>query len=305
LSAAERAYREDGDLSRIGNLVRRAYARVPGWNAWSFAHIDIWSQERRADAEAFGRYDWQQDVHLWEDRSGTLVGAVLFDHGSQAVLIGDPERRELAEPMLDWLEARHAGKGAGGESLHLEVMEQNDFLVGLLQARGYTRPAGFLRNRHKVLAGTPEEAVALPAGFRLKHMETLEEMRQRFRAAKAVFGLDDTVESYSAHRRAPSHVPELDLLIFSAQGDVAAFCNVWLDRESGIAEFEPVGTAPAYRRRGLARALLAEGCNRLRALGCRLATVDSWSESVAASGLYAKAGMEPRFDYYNWERRPG
>jgi mycothiol synthase len=102
-------------------------------------------------------------------------------------------------------------------------------------------------------------------------------------------------------RHAHSYIPDLDLILLSAEGEVAAFCTVWLDRESGLAEFEPVGTVPRYRKRGLGAALLADASNRLRALGCRTETVFSWTESVGANRLYAGAGLEELDKLYAWQ----
>jgi GNAT superfamily N-acetyltransferase len=45
------------------------------------------------------------------------------------------------------------------------------------------------------------------------------------------------------------------------------------DRKSSAAEFEPVGTHPEYRRRGLARAMLLHGMHRARAAGSTQMTV--------------------------------
>ena len=72
-------------------------------------------------------------------------------------------------------------------------------------------------------------------------------------------------------------------------GELAAFCTVWFDDVTRTAAFEPVGTHPAHRRKGLGKALLAEGLRRVERLGATLATVGSYSE--AAGALYASAGF--------------
>ena len=42
---------------------------------------------------------------------------------------------------------------------------------------------------------------------------------------------------------------------------------MWFDANMGIAEFEPVGTHPAFRRKGLGRALQLFGMRKIKALG--------------------------------------
>ena len=95
-------------------------------------------------------------------------------------------------------------------------------------------------------------------------------------------------------------------LVLSETGEVAAFCTAWLEQENGVAEFEPVGTVPGYRKRGLGAAVMAEACHRLRSLGCRKVTVNSWSESVGANKLYEAAGLQAKgkINSWQWKGRP-
>jgi mycothiol synthase len=306
----ERAYRSTGDLLSIGALIRRAYARLPYWNAWSFARFDIWAQRRIADERGVGLRAWQQDICFWEDARGALAGAAFFPYarieGSRrdphaAALIGDFDQRGLIERMLSWVEAYHAQKGFADGALHIEVMERNMLLGQLLESRGYVKPSSYFIYRVRPLGGGLEPVV-LPAGFTLKRLETLAELRQHFAAVKTVFDFQDTVEAYRSIQRAPSYRPDLDLIVVSGQGEIAAFCTVWVDTANGIAEFEPVGTLPGYQKRGLGAALLAEACNRLRSLGCGSVTVNSWSESIGANKLYSAAGLAGQDQIYDWQR---
>lgn len=88
MSVSDRSFNSTNDLITIGTLIRRAYARVLPWNAWSFARFDIWAHRRIADETVHGRQGWHQDIRLWETEWGRLVGAVLFEsdhsvrHGS-------------------------------------------------------------------------------------------------------------------------------------------------------------------------------------------------------------------------------
>jgi len=297
-----RSFQRRDDLFLIGTLIRRAYAQAPYWNAWSFARFDIWAQRRIADEGVHGLQGWHQDIRLWETEQGRLAGAVLFESDGDAVLILDPDCPEMLEAMLVWAEARYVQKGTTGKPLRIEAMEGNAFLGQLLRSRNYARGSGYCIHREKPLDNGGVEPVTLPEGFLVKPLETLEEMQRFHLAVKAVFSFEDSVEVYRIVQRAPSYVPGLDLLLLSDGGEVAAFCTAWLDRESGVAELEPVGTVPAYRKRGLGRALLAEASNRLRLLGCRTLTVNSWSESLGANRLYEAAGLRARARIDNWQR---
>jgi mycothiol synthase len=298
-----RPYRDKEDLRQIGRLIRRAHAQAPHCNAWSFARFDIWAQRRIGDEQVHGKRDWQQSIRLWEPEGGELAGAVLFANDHSAALVYDPDMRELVEPMLAWAEARYAEIGTPDELLGIEAMESNAFLEQRLRSHAYVQPGEHYIHRQNLLEDGRAEPVTLPDGFYVKSIETPGELGAFHRAVEAVFNFEDSVEVYRILQQAPSYAPELDLILLSAEGEVAAFCTVWLDRASGLAEFEPVGTVPQYRKRGLGAALLADASNRLRTAGCRTATVFSWSESVSANRLYAGAGLEEKEKLYNWRRQ--
>ena len=302
MKVSGRSFRSNDDLFMIGALIKRAYLQAPRWNAWSFARFDIWAQRRIAGVRVHGEQGWRQDIRLWETEGGRLVGAVLFDSDHSAALVGDPDQRQITEAMLDWVEARSDRKRTTDRPLSIEAMESNAFQEELLRSRNYVKIPGHYIHREKPLDNARIEPVTLPQGFVIKPMETLEEMQGFHLAVKAVFGFEDSVEVYQIVQQAPSYVPELDLIIVSEGSEVAAFCTAWLDEESGVAELEPVGTVPDHRKKGLGAALVAEASNRLRVLGCRKITVNSWSESVGANRLYEAAGLQAEAKILSWEK---
>jgi GNAT superfamily N-acetyltransferase len=240
-------------------------------------------------------------MRLWEAEGGELSGAVLFANDHSAALVCNPDRREIVEPMLDWAETHYGENGTASKPLGIEAWASNAFLEQLLRSRAYVQPREHYIHRQKLLADDRAEPVTLPEGFAVKAIETLGELEAFHRAVETVFNFEDSVEVYRILQQAPSYVPELDLILLSAEREIAAFCTIWLDRASGVAEFEPVGTVPQYRKQGLGAALLADASNRLRSAGCKKATVFSWSESVAANRLYAGAGLQERDKLYNWQ----
>ena len=94
---------------------------------------------------------------------------------------------------------------------------------------------------------------------------------------------------YRNVQRAPLYRRDLDLVAVAPDGELAAFGAVWFDDVTRTAAFEPVGTHPAHQRKGLGKALMAEGLRRAARLGATLATVGSYSE--AAGVLHVSAGF--------------
>jgi GNAT superfamily N-acetyltransferase len=300
MATQQRTYQCPEDLWSIGKLIRRAYAIAPNWNTYSFARFDIWMQRRIADEALLDKRDWQQDFQLWEI-DDDLIGAVFFESDQDAMFIGDPAHPELIESLLDWAEAHYREKGSD-QPLMIEAMESNVACCDLLRSRGYALYPGYFIHRHKLLDSDEIELVNLPPGFSIRPIETDEDRRLYPVAVQSVFNRSATVEQDEFLKQAPSYVPDLHLLVWSDHNEIAAFCSVWIDPVNHYAEFEPVGTVPSFQKRGLGSALLAHAHNCLRALGCPLATVQSWNESIGANKLYQAAGLLPKDHQLNWVR---
>jgi ribosomal protein S18 acetylase RimI-like enzyme len=293
-----RPYRSEKDLDEIGRLVRRAYAKRKNFNAWSFCRFDIWSQRRIADVVSFHDDLWQKNFQLVHDETGTLLGAAFAINNhhwrndpSPYALLLDPDQPQLAESLLDWAES--------SGMLEIELMQGNTFLANLIQSRGYTRSSDSMIMRAKPLANTPPETVSLPTGYSICVL-TPSEWDCYFEAVHAVFNMMDTQEAFASIRRAPSNVDALHLNVVNERSQIAAFCSVWLDRGNNLAEFEPVGTLPQFQKQGLAGALMAYACNRLREMNCPQAHVASWSESIGANKLYSAAGFIEQDRLHSW-----
>ena len=80
--------------------------------------------------------------------------------------------------------------------------------------------------------------------------------------------------------------------MLSPEGQVAAFCINWLDVETCVALFEPVGTHPDFLRRGLGKALLCHALHAIREAGMHQAIVLTNWNNEPAIGLYHAAGFQ-------------
>jgi GNAT superfamily N-acetyltransferase len=100
-----------------------------------------------------------------------------------------------------------------------------------------------------------------------------------------------TAASYEGLRRAPGYRGDLHILVEAPDGTMACSAIMWLDELNETVEFEPVGTHPGYRRRGLARAMLLHGLQLAQAAGARHATVACMGASPSARDLYYSVGF--------------
>ena len=90
-------------------------------------------------------------------------------------------------------------------------------------------------------------------------------------------------------RQCSLYDPALDLAVVTADGEVAGYSLFWLDPVTEVGLVEPMRVEAEYQRRGLARALLTEGLDRLGARGARRLKVGYATE--AARRLYTGVGF--------------
>lgn len=163
--------------------------------------------------------------------------------------------------------------------------------------RGYVRNDWPEYQRRRALAAPIPEALP-PPGYSVRALGDGAELLERCFASGLAFHPDEIqhaldnredVTWYRNIQNAPLYRRDLDLVVLTPDGAVASFCTVWFDDVTRCGAFEPVGTAPAYQRRGLGKAAMCEGLRQLRRMGADMAYVGSYD--TAAHALYASVGF--------------
>src|SRR5205823_7761092 len=83
-------------------------------------------------------------------------------------------------------------------------------------------------------------------------------------------------------RQCSLYDPALDLAVETADHDVAGYALFWFDPVTKVGLVEPMRVEDAYQRRGLARAMLTTGLDRLAKRGARRLKV-GYATEVARS----------------------
>ena len=122
------------------------------------------------------------------------------------------------------------------------------------------------------------------------------EVAARAKAQYGAFESKATFEHYVARftnfMRSPVYDPELDIIAVAPDGQVGAFCIVWIDPVNQVGLFEPVGTHPDFQRKGLGRAVMLEGLRRLKQRGMKSAIVSTFEDHPPAIKLYESVGFQ-------------
>jgi mycothiol synthase len=291
-----RPYKEESDLDAMRRILvegRAAggpvyYVHVGDLNWWLY-YSDT------AD-------DCHPGIYLWEKGPGgkALGWAFLsLADGTFDVFAHPSVPAAQRARMLSWAEEQLAAalQSRGAKDLAtLWISKRDSAAIQHLVTRGFTQTQGDYFCLARPLPDVGGVAI-LPGEYEIRGLAGEQEAARRAAASHAAFGsrwpMDRYVARYLRFMRSPAYDPELDLVAVAPDGRVAAFCICWLDEVNHVGHFEPVGTHPAFRRRGLARAVLQEGLRRMARRGMLTATVCVQGDNTAARSLYASLGMRP------------
>ena len=143
----------------------------------------------------------------------------------------------------------------------------------------------------------PIPAAVLPAGYLVRAVIESDpgEISKRAAAQREVWqpwtvGIVSD-QNYAQLMRLPGYDPELDIVAVAPDGTIAAYVNGWIDPLNKIGDFGPVGALPAYRQRGLTKAVLLECLRRMQALGMHRVSVSTGVTNTPAIRLYESVGF--------------
>lgn len=240
-------------------------------------------------------FDPRHGVRLWDD-GDELLGFAWLEEPDGVVMQVHPRLRGsgmLEREMLDW--AAHQTRAVYGEragdELWTRVPEDDPQLPAFLAGLGFVRdPDHALMMFRKLDGALPRPT--LRDGWTVREVGGEEEWEQRVETHREVWHPSRvTLEAYRRLRNAPGYNPRLDLVAVAPDGTFGSYCICWFDPGSRTGLFEPVGTRPAHRGKGLGKSVMLEGLHRLRDLGARVAAVIAMHDNEAAAGLYESVGF--------------
>ncbi len=291
-----RKYQHDDDHWKIRQFLREVFLLNDRHEfSWPLYRWDYW---RWHVNENIFQFNLEAAIFLWETADGKLVAALHPDGPGESFLQVHPAFRspELEVEMMSVAETQFATTQAGGrQKLILWAHASDPLRQDLLTRRGYAKSGWLPEYQRRRNMNTPIPNVETPAGYSIRALGDESEHPARSWVSWKAFHPDEPDDKYKGWtwyrnvQRAPLYRRDLDLVAVAPNGDFAAFCTLWFDDVTRTAAFEPVGTHPDHQRKGLGKALMAEGLRRVRDLGATLCTVGSYSERAGA--LYASLGF--------------
>lgn len=255
--------------TRIGDLAWRARYHT---HSELSLEIRLWLEGEKLVAWTWLRTRGGLDLYVIPDRSGDEA---------------------LWDEMLDSVDVEVARRLEAGDELE-EVytwFTDEPGMAERLQRRGFVQsqePGGSVLIAD--LAAVPE--LVAPSGYELGWVANDDDVHERVESHRTAFAPSDLTEPmYRRVRGTWPYRPELDRIVKSAEGEVAACCLAWFDESNRAGLLEPVSTHPAHQNRGLGRLVVADALQALRAAGATVAQIGT--SGPAARAAYTAAGFRP------------
>lgn len=272
-------------LALVTKLLQRARLTDAEAGVWEAADLQWWWRAPRR-SDAIGQL-------FWVDDEGPVAAFVVTDWGGawecDPILVPRTPALTLRAVWASGMEAVHE---LGLEEIEVLAREDDVALLGLLTSAGFVPGQQYWTAWMD--ARDRAEVVSLPAGFALVDRAGREAgphpMRRR-----------NGEEVEARLRQSPLYDPALDLAVEAADGEIAGYALFWFDPVTGVGLVEPMRVEEPYQRKGLARAILTEGLDRLARRGARRMKVGFGTEE--ARGLYLGAGFRVTSSSRSYRRR--
>jgi GNAT superfamily N-acetyltransferase len=256
------------------HLLRRARLADPDAGIWEAADLQWWwRMPRRSD---------EVEQLFWHDGTDQPVAAVVLTEWRSAWgcdILGMPAEIPALLPGLLERAVEHAD-AMGIEHIEMLARDDDAQLRALIVDAGFT-PSDERSGITWMRAADRLRPTPLPDGFVL-----VDRARQRGphpmerRSGDRVEARLSECELYD---------PELDIAVETKTGRIAGYALFWFDPSTGVGLVEPMRIEDEYQRRGLGRALLTAGLDRLAERGAHRLKVGFSSD--AALRFYRAAGF--------------
>lgn len=241
-------------------------------------------------------------ARLWETHDGHLAGFAVLNRGETYASLSleysaQAGAAEIAGKMIAWAEGffRESYRGSA-PALSCSAAESDPARIALLERHGFIRDEETALKLERDLS-EPISPPTLPEGFSIRCL-SVDEQAAWVALHRAAFETENmTLEERQAMAGSPEYDPQLDLVATAPDGSLAAYVFGSISREENqqtglkIGYADPVGTHPAYQRRGLSRALLLECLHRLRERGMQTARMGTGSWNTAMQHAAQSVGF--------------
>ena len=271
-----RRFSGDQDFAAMREMLIEGYVLAQRPCNMFFYYLDNWRFANGDEPDSF----FADRAVLWYD--GDKVAAFcILENESLYNLQVHPRYESLVPDVLKYLtQERAVGKTA--------IYGHQRQLGKCLASAGFCHPK-HISNEYEFDITMEIEPASLPTGYQIRTASQLDDLGSVYRAKGKVFSGPHMTEEAVALRMelkqsAPSYSNDGVFLVLRASDmSCVSFAAAWLDPMSGVVGFEPVGTVPEERKKGLCKALLTFAFKACRAKGFRKVSIRTGANPEAAA----------------------
>lgn len=292
-----RPCQNEDDYFRVRNFLREIFLlndRLE--HSWNVARLDYWRWHFIATCRVCESLE--KGMTLWETPDGRIA-AVLNDLGGGEIRLHvHPHFRsaELENELLAHAEEHYPETTENGKRLTVPVFADDSLRPEFLTHRGFTKRPGWNHHYRRDLTA-PLPVSPPPGGYHIRSMGDESEHASRSWCSWRAFHNDEPKSNYDGDfswyknvQSSPLYRRDLDIVAAASDGSIAAFCTIYYDDYTRSAVTVLVGVAAEHWRRGLGKAVVTEGMQRLKHLGCT--RVFSTANDDPANALYRSVLQE-------------
>ena len=266
--------------------------------------------------------DKARNIYLWEDAENQLValGRLWMPPADQVIdgFLGfrvHPTARgkDLEKQIIAWGEGRMREiQQERGVLMKLRSSSRADQFerIALLERSGFRAERYFFTMERSLSQPIPEPQ--LPEGFLLRQVQGEQDIQAWVEMYNQAF-IDHwnhrelTVERMRHELKNPYYKPELDLIATATDGTFASLCHCRINPEDNKRNGRhegliiSLGTRRGFRHRGLGRAMLLAGMQRLQTAGVEIAKLGVDVENpTGALRLYESVGFQKAYTHISY-----
>ncbi|MFZ0548467.1 MAG: GNAT family N-acetyltransferase [Candidatus Promineifilaceae bacterium] len=230
-------------------------------------------------------------TRLWQDNEKIVGFAFVDDYNNLRFEIEAESRTiQLEDEIMKWgtscVKKRNI-ESASNHTLDAAFSTDKVWQIAMLERGGFVRSSRRTLRYARSLS-EPLIPYAFPSGFSLGAAGDYD-VERLVALHRAAFGTENmTVAQRLAVMQAPGYEEDLDIVAVSPEGDLVAFCICGFEDEDDtkrVGFTDPIGTHPAYQRRGLGKAIVMAGLKRLRNRGVSIVELGTSSTNLPMQRL--------------------
>lgn len=291
MKLTQRSLITETDYFHVRNFLREVFLlnnRLE--HSWNVARLDYWRWHFITTCQFTPPFE--QVTTAWEAEDGELA-AVLHPFGNGEIRLHvhpHYRSRELEGEIFAYAEQHFPEQMQNRKYIIVPVFADDVLRQEVLSQHGFTKRSGWNHHYWRDLT-VPLPATLTPAGYHIRSMGDESKHPSRSWCSWRAFHSDEGDSNYDGDfswyqniQSAPLYRRDLDIVATTQSWEIAAFCTIYYDDYTRSAVTVLVGVAAEHWRRGLGKAVMLEGMQRLQKLGCT--RVFSTANDYPADALY-------------------